>query len=272
MRDGPHPAHRPTPLPLRVVRSVRVTAHVMTGLATTAFVFPWVAPPRRHAIIRGWCRRLLHILRVEARIHGLPENGLPGNLLIVANHVSWLDIFVLSMVQPSRFIAKAEVRSWPLIGRLAAGAGTVFIERERRRDTHKVSRHAADILAGGEIVTVFPEGTTSDGTTLLKFHGSLLQPVVDTEGHVQPVAIRYRRVTGEHTVAPSYAGDTTFAESFWRVTGERTLVVELHIAPALPARDRHRRELAQAAEAAIRTALGLPERGSGPGTRGDPGA
>jgi len=265
-------AHGRTPLPLRVYRSVRVTVHMMTGLATTAFVFPWVAPPRRHAIIRGWCTRLLHILRVEARIHGLPDDGLPGNLLIVANHISWLDIFVLSSVQPSRFIAKAEVRRWPLIGRLASGAGTLFIDRERRHDTHKIAQHAAAALSRGEVVAVFPEGTTSDGTTLLKFHGSLLQPIVDTEGHVQPVAIRYRKVTGEHSTAPSYAGDTTFMESFWRVTGERRLVVELHLAPTLPARARHRRELVKAAETAIRTALALPESGPAPETPGGPRA
>jgi 1-acyl-sn-glycerol-3-phosphate acyltransferase len=264
--------HSPTPLAFRLVRSVRVTAHMMTGLATTAFVFPWVAPPKRHAIIRHWCSRLLHILRVEARIHGFPESGLPGNLLIVANHISWLDIFVLSAVQPSRFIAKAEVRSWPLIGRLATGAGTLFIDRERRHDTHKVGQHAAEALARGEVVAVFPEGTTTDGTTLLKFHGSLLQPIVETEGHVQPVAIRYRRITGEHSTAPSYAGETTFMESFWRVTGERRLVVEMHLAAPLPARERHRRELVRAAEAAIRTALALPASGSEPDTHAGPPA
>jgi 1-acyl-sn-glycerol-3-phosphate acyltransferase len=121
-------------------------------------------------------------------------------------------------------------------------------------------------------VAVFPEGTTTDGTTLLKFHGSLLQPIVETEGHVQPVAIRYRRITGEHSTAPSYAGETTFMESFWRVTGERRLVVEMHLAAPLPARERHRRELVRAAEAAIRTALALPASGSAPDTPADPPA
>ena len=260
---------RPTPLPLRAVRVARVTAHVMQALATTAVVFPLVGVPRRQRLIRSWCLHLLRILRVEARIYGMPDGGLPGNLLIVANHVSWLDIFVLNTVQPARFVAKADLARWPLVGRLVAGVGTLFIKRERRRDTHNVNRRAAAVLAGGDVVAVFPEGTTSDGRDVLPFHGSLLQPIVDAEGHVQPVAIRYRKINGEHSDAPAYVGETSFMESFWRVTGERALVVELHLAEPLHARARHRRELTRAAEAAIRAALASPEGGSAPGTRGD---
>ncbi|MEP7181512.1 MAG: lysophospholipid acyltransferase family protein [Betaproteobacteria bacterium] len=252
------------PLPLRAVRVAHVTAHVMRALATTAVVFPFIGVPRRQRLIRAWCLRLLRILRVEARIHGLPEGGLPGNLLIVANHISWLDIFVLNTVQPARFVAKAELARWPLVGRLVTGVGTLYIERERRRDTHKVNRHAADVLAAGDVVAVFPEGTTSDGRDVLPFHGSLLQPIVDAEGHVQPVAIRYRDAAGLHSDAPAYVGETSFMQSFWRVTGERALVVELHLAEPLPARARHRRELSRAAEAAIRTALASPSIGPAP--------
>jgi 1-acyl-sn-glycerol-3-phosphate acyltransferase len=192
--------------------------------------------------------------------------------MLVANHISWLDIFLLSALQPARFVAKAEVRRWPVIGWLSTHAGTLFIERERRHDTHKVNQRTADALAAGEVIAVFPEGTTSDGTQLLRFHASLLQPIVDADGHVQPVAIRYRTPSGQHSSAPAYAGDTTFLESFWRLTGERELVAELHVAEPLAARDRHRRELSRAAEEAIRTALGLTAAGSAPGRPDDPGA
>ena len=262
----------PTPLPLRLLRVARVTTHLVEGLLTTTLVFPWLELPDRQRLIRRWSRHLLRLLRVEARVRGLPPDGLPGNLLIVANHISWLDIFVLNAVQPARFVAKSELRRWPLVGWLVAGVGTLFIERDRRRDTQRVNRHAADVLAGGDVIAIFPEGTTTDGTDVLPFHGSLLQPIVDAGGHVQPVAIRYRRPTGEHNAAPAYVGETSFVASFWRVTGERALVVEVHVAPALPARARHRRELSRAAEAAIRTALASPAGGWEPGTRGDPRA
>jgi 1-acyl-sn-glycerol-3-phosphate acyltransferase len=263
---------RPTPFPLRVYRWTRASAHVLAGLAMTAILFPLVGRGRRQALSAAWSRRLLRILRIEARVHGMPEHGLPGNLLIVANHISWLDIFVLSSVQPARFIAKAELKRWPLVGRFARNAGTLFIDRSRRHDTHKINRHATEVLAGGDVIAIFPEGTTTDGRDMLPFHGSLLQPIVDAEGHVQPIAIRYLNRDGDVNDAVAYAGETTFAQSFWRVTGELTILVELRLAPLLPARARHRRELSRAAEAAIRTALALPANDSAPGTRADPPA
>lgn len=261
--------HRPTPLPLRLARSARMSLHVVEGVVTTLVVFPWIGLLRRRALIRRWSSRLLRIMRVETRFHGIPDGEFPANLVIVANHISWLDIFVLNALQPSRFVAKAELRRWPFVGWLSAQVGTLFVERERRSHTHSVNREAAAALARGDVIVIFPEGTTTDGTTLLPFRGSLLQPVVDAEGHVQPVAIRYRGATGDLSVAPAYAGDTTFIESFWRATGERRLVAELHFVPALPARARHRRELARAAESAIRTALASAANGSAPDTPDD---
>jgi 1-acyl-sn-glycerol-3-phosphate acyltransferase len=260
---------RRTPLTVRLYRSARVSAHVVEGVLTAALVFPWVGVPRKQVMIRGWSKRLLRMLKVEARIHGLPDGGLPGNLLIVANHVSWLDIFVLNTLQPSRFIAKSELRRWPIVGRLIRDVGTLFIERDRRRHTHNIKRDAAEALARGDVIAIFPEGTTSDGSMVLPFHSALLQTIVDAGGHVQPVAIRYRKMSGEHNVAPAYVGETSLMESFWRITGERAQMVEIHIAPPLPAQSRHRRELTRAAETAIRRALGEAAAGSAPETLGD---
>jgi 1-acyl-sn-glycerol-3-phosphate acyltransferase len=272
---APEALRRATPLPLRVYRSMRASLHLAEGLATTALVFPWIAMRAREALIRRWSVRLLRILRVEARLHGRPVQP-PGSLVIVANHISWLDIFVLNALRPARFIAKAELAAWPFVGRLIASVGTLFIDRTRRRDALKINRHAAEALARGDVIAVFPEGTTSDGRDVLPFHGSLLQPIVDACGHVQPVAIRYRTPHGEHTDAPGYVGDTTFPTSFWRVVSSRALVVELHLPPPVPAGGIHRRKLARAAEDTIRaivvasasaTASAAPAGATGPGTR-----
>jgi len=261
----------PLPLPHRAWRATRVIVHVFHGVALTSAVFPFLAPPRRDAIKRRWSRKLLHLLRVEARLHGaIDAHG--GNVLLVANHVSWLDIFVLNAHRPARFVAKSELAGWPLAGRLIRGAGTIFIDRERRHDTRRVNHHAAQALAAGDVVAVFPEGTTTDGGTLLRFHASLLQPIVDAQGHVVPVAIRYRDAAGVHSTAPAYVGDESFARSFWRVCSARRLVVEVHAAPALAAHGATRRELARAAEAAIRTALGLSGAATAPGRSADPEA
>ena len=263
------PYHRPTPLTARLTRFARVTAHIAGGLATTVFVFPWVGPPRKQALIRRWSRQLLQMLGIEARVHWRHDDGLPNVVLIVANHISWLDIFVLNSVQPARFIAKAELKRWPVVGRLATNVGTLFIERERRRDTHTVNRHTVEALTRGDVVAVFPEGTTSDGTGLLKFHSSLFQPIVDAEGHVQPIAIRYRTPADEYSDAPAFVGELTMVGSFWRLTGERSLVAELQLMPTIAAHERHRRELSNEAAESIRTALESPARERAPGTRDD---
>jgi len=238
-----------------MARVARFTAHLARGLVTTIFVFPRMAAPKKEAAIQHWCVRLLQILAVETSVHWQHDGGLPGNVLIVANHISWLDIFVLNALKPARFIAKAELRRMPLIGRLIANVGTLFIERERRRDTHAVNRQTVDALGNGDLVAVFPEGTTSDGRGLLKFHSSLLQAVVDARGQVQPVAIRYRTPTDEHSDVPAFVGALSLLGSFWRVTGEQKLVAELHLMSALPAEARPRRELSREAEASIRMVL-----------------
>ena len=261
----------PLPLPHQALRATRVVVHVLGGVALTSLVFPLVGARRRGALTRLWSRDLLRLLRVEARVHGALDAH-RGNVLIVANHVSWLDIFVLNAHRPARFVAKSELAGWPVAGRLIRGAGTIFVDRERRRDTRRVNHHAAQALEAGDVVAVFPEGTTTDGSTLLRFHASLLQPIVEAKGHVQPVAIRYRDAAGAHSVVPAYVGDESFAQSFWRVCGARRLVVELHAADPLAAHGANRRDLARGAEDAIRTALGISGAATEPGRSGDPRA
>jgi len=266
------PYHRPAPLSARITRFARVIAHIAGGLATTVFVFPWTGPPRKRALIRRWSRQLLQMLGVELRVNGVREGGMHGHILIVANHISWLDIFVLLSFQPARFVAKSDLKRMPVVGRLITNVGTLYIERERRRDTHTVNRATVEALQHGDVVAVFPEATTSDGTGLLKFHSSLLQSAVDAKGHVQPIAIRYRTPHDEFCGAPAYVGELNLVQSFWRVTGEPRIVADLHVLPAFSAATAHRRELSRAAEEAIRTALASPARGRAPDRRDGPRA
>jgi len=251
---------------LRLLRYLRVSLHVFQGIGTTAFVFPMVALQRRRELIKRWSVKLLRIMNIESRVRGMPPSAWAGNVLVVANHISWLDIFVLNTIEPGRFIAKYELAAWPLVGHLIAGCGTLFLDRSSRRDAHRINEQARAVLAAGDTIAIFPEGTTTDGTMLLPFHGSLLQPVVDALGNVQPVAIRYANLDGTFNDTPAYVGDTTFMASFWRVLGERRLVVEVTLPPAIPAAGRHRRQLSEQAERAIRAALGLAVAGSAPGT------
>ena len=244
-----------------------MVVHLFHGLGTIWFVFPSIDAHARRAHIRRWSRRLLHLMNLDIRMSGALQHP---NVLVVANHVSWLDIFALHAVGPVRFIAKSEIARWPLLGRLVAGVGTLFIERARRHDTHRVNQEVSRALADGDIVAVFPEGTVTDGTTLLPFKGSLLQPIVDAAGAVQPVVIRYRTSDGLVSTIPAYVDDVTFMGSLWRICGARGLVVDLTALPPLTAQGKHRRELARESENAIRSALGLPANGLAPGTRVDP--
>jgi len=263
-RRGRH--RRARPALGRLARIGRLTLHFLRGLRTVAFTFPSLDSHGRRVRIRRWSRKLLSILGVELRVHG--ELAHP-NVQVVANHVSWLDIFALHAIGPVRFIVKSAIGDCPMIGRLVRGVGTLFVERARRRDTHRVNREVADALAAGDIVAVFPEGTVTDGSKVLPFKGSLLQPIIDAGGRIQPVAIAYRDGAGERSCAAPYH-DVHFLGSLWRIAGARSLVAELVAMPPLETSGRHRRELAREAEIAIRAALASPARGSAPGTPRDP--
>jgi 1-acyl-sn-glycerol-3-phosphate acyltransferase len=143
---------------------------------------------------------------------------------IAANHVSWLDIFAISRRAPTRFIAKSEIRDWPLAGWIAERAGTIFIRRERRRDTGRISERVHAALAEGDCVGLFPEGATTEGDEMLKFHSSLFEPAVANAAHVHPCAIRYERADGPCREV-AYVGELSFMQSFGLVMRQRGVVV-----------------------------------------------
>src|SRR5438105_6443821 len=147
---------RPTAFPLRVYRAARIGIHLLEGFATTSLLFPLLHPRTQRNLVRVWSRRLLRMLNVDTRLHGALCTA-DGNVLLVANHVSWLDVFVLNSFHPVRFIAKAELARLPLIGPMLRKVGTLFVERARKRDTRRVVHGISNALACGDIVAVFPQ-------------------------------------------------------------------------------------------------------------------
>jgi len=262
---------KPTPVLVRGVRLTRAVVHIFQGLATTAFVFPFAGHGSRNRMVQRWSMRLLRILSVELEHSGL-QADFPARVLIVANHISWLDIFVLNALQPSRFIAKSDVKRWPLVGLLVGSVGTLFVDRTRRRDAARINAQIEHALAAGDVIALFPEGTTTAGRELLPFHGSLMQPVIEARGHVLPAAIRYTHVDGSHSDAPSYVGDMSLAASVGQLLRARRTRVRLHLGVPVATAGRHRREVAAEAHHFIRTALELPEVGKESGIPGDPPA
>ena len=179
-----------------------------------------------------------------------------GATLLVANHVSWLDICAIHAVAPqARFVSKVDVLSWPLLGWLIRGAGTLFIERDRRRDALRVVHAMAAALQAGDTVAVFPEGTTGQGPSLLPFHANLLQAALSTGTRVQAVALRYADAERRYSDAVEFVGETTLLQSVWRVATADRLAVYVDLLPALPTVGLDRRTLAAQLHRLITTRL-----------------
>ena len=234
-------------------RLLRTLVHVFAGLLTLLLRFPALGVPQRQECVRQWAEELLACIGVTLEVRGnfLP----PGPLMIVANHISWLDIPSLHAARFCRFVAKADLRHWPVIGMMADRAGTLFIERASRRDAMRVVHHMADSLRAGDVLAVFPEGTTSDGTQVLPFHANLFQAAISADAPVQPLLIQYLdAATGLPSSVPNYIGDEHFLSSFWRTLCSSGVVVCIHLGEPQPVDARDRRLMAAHLRAAV-TAL-----------------
>ena len=191
---------------------------------------PFLPPSQQLGLRQRWSARLLKILGIHLSADA-PFIG-PGSL-IVANHVSWLDIFVINAAFPTTFVSKAEVRGWPLAGWLAAKHETVFLRRGSRGHARIVNGEITALLAQGRHVTIFPEGTTTDGSHVLGFHGALLQAAIEAGAPLQPIAIAYRLPDGSYTRAPAYDGDLSLQDSLRAIVAEPAIVARLRIGEPL---------------------------------------
>lgn len=242
---------------IRTLRLTQLVLHLLVGVIKAALLLPLVGRVRRTELIRRWSVRVLAILNVRFSVKGEVPDLSAAGVMFVANHISWLDIYLLDAVCPVRFVSKAEVRAWPVIGWLAVKIGTLFIERARRHDTARAGLEVVDALRQGDCVAVFPEGTTSNGTLLRPFHASLLQSAINSGARLWPVAIRYVHRDGTANLSPAYVDDMSFGTSLFRILNEPDLAAEITYLEPLPVQGRSRRELAALAEKAIANALNL---------------
>jgi 1-acyl-sn-glycerol-3-phosphate acyltransferase len=173
------------------------------------------------ALARARClhrhsRRTLRAMGVEVSARG----HVPGCGLLVSNHLSYLDILVLSSITPAVFVAKSEVRRWPVFGWLARRAGTLFIERAKRGDVARVNDEAARLLETGLLLVIFPEGTSSDGREVLPFRSSLLEPIVGRRHPLSVAHISYEVEDGDASEDVCYWGDMTFGPHVLKLLGK----------------------------------------------------
>lgn len=252
--------HRPTSWLTRLFRLSHLGLHILRGLFVVATRYPRLSLPARAVYTQAWSRQLLHILAIKVKVNGNPPGVYPANTMIVANHISWLDIFALNSITVSRFVAKKELRDWPVAGFLIKSVGTLFIDRSNRRDASRVNEQLAKALQDGCCMAVFPEATTSEGHSLLPFKPSLFEASRLAHATIQPVAIRYLTPGGHYCAAASYAGDTSLWQSMCLILRTRAMIVELSYTSAIPPYDTalaSRFQLSQISRDAINNAMGF---------------
>lgn len=194
-------------------------------------------PPEEY-LVPWWSRVFLRIFGVAVKVNGTP---VPEAALFAANHVSWADIVVLHSQRQMAFVAKREIRFWPVVGWLAARAGTVFHRRGSPSSLARVSRRMSRVLAAGGSVALFPEGRVGDGTRVLPFHARLFRCALDNAAPVQPVALRYRDENGGINTYASFRAGEPFVFSLLRLMGRRRTVAELYFCEPLATQGAERR-------------------------------
>jgi 1-acyl-sn-glycerol-3-phosphate acyltransferase len=253
-----------TNLIVRFYRLVRLALHIVYGVVVAATIFPLVTAERKRQIIGYWSALLLRILNIQLKLSGTRPCSNGRANMVVANHVSWLDIFAINSVCPMRFIAKSEIRSWPVVGWLCAQAGTLFMVRGKARELRRVNEIISQRLVSGDLIAVFPEGMTTFGDTLGRFHASLLQPAISVRARFWPIAIRFYKPDGGNNREAAYVGDTSLLESVWSIVGEKVIYAELIFCEAIDSVETTRQALARKLEQVIALALNLPAPGTAP--------
>lgn len=232
------------------IKLVRASAHIVRGWWTIRRRFPGCTPQQREAHVQQWAQRMLVLMGIRLEVQGTPPAH--GPALLVCNHLSWLDILAIHAARHVRFVSKVGVRHWPVIGTLSDGAGSLYIERERRRDALRVVHHMAEALRDGDLIAVFPEGTTSDGRGLLPFHANLLQAAITSGAPVQPMALRFAdAASGKNSQAPRYIGDDNLFVSLWNTLKAPPLLAVVRFGELQPSLARDRREWAESLHADV---------------------
>jgi len=235
---------------LAVWKILRGLVHLLAGWWTLRFVFPRLSIEQREMRVQAWSLQFLALWGIHLRVLGQPV--VAGPALLVANHISWLDILVIHAARYCRFVSKSDIRDWPMLGLLATGSGTLYIERSRRKDALRMVLDMAQAMQGGDVLAVFPEGTTSDGLSLLPFHANLIESAIAAQAPVQPLALRFVDArSGEPTLAPCYIGDDTLIASVWRTLKAPPIVAVVHFGQPQEAEGRDRRQWARELREAV---------------------
>ena len=234
---------------LAIVKFVRVLGCILGAYWDIRIKFPKLNDEQQARYVEVWARGMLAIIGIEVRVKGHPAQG---PVLMAANHISWLDILVMHAACHCRFVAKSEIRNWPLLGVLTTGGGSLYIERGSRNDAMRVVHQMSEALQQGQVLAVFPEGATGDGITVLPFHANLLQAAISAEAPIQPIALQFIDAhTHAISLAPCYRDDDTLLSSLWRTLCAPPLLAQVSYGDKQYGEGRNRREWAQDLQATV---------------------
>lgn len=234
----------------------RMAMHIALAFVA-AGIYPSLSLRAQRSFMGWWSRALLNVLNVRHVSDGQPVQGSKVACLLVANHISWLDIFAMNSVTPATFVAKSEVNAWPVLGWLVQRSGTLFIRRSVRSDTVRVNARITELLQQGRAAAVFAQGTSATPEQAVRFHAPLLQSAVAAGAQVQPVAIFYHDKQGVSDDAAAFVGDITFMQSLWKIVRTPSIQVTVTYLPPIDGFDQDRRALAAMAQQAVNARLAL---------------
>lgn len=217
--------------------------HTLYGVFVASIILPRLDPQQRNRAISRWSASLLDLLNIRVVAEGVVPQQVLSNTMFIANHISWVDIHALNSIHTSRFIAKSEIRQWPVFGFFATSVNTLFIDREKRHEAGKIVDTTRKALQAGDCICFFPEGTTTDGTEVKPFKGSLLQAAIEAKSEVRPFSIHYPDVEEGINTEMSYWGEMSLIESMRNVIRQKQATVVLRFADPINAADYDRRNL-----------------------------
>jgi 1-acyl-sn-glycerol-3-phosphate acyltransferase len=233
----------------------RLALHLVVGLWKVGVLFPFLDAAGRERRVQRWSKQLVALCGVGVKVDNRQLAAPVSPALIICNHISWLDIFVINSVHPCRFVAKSDIRGWPLIGWLCEHTGTIFIARGKARDVRRIYEGLVKSIHDGERVAFFPEGTTAPQGMALPFHANLFEAAIEAQVPVQPYAIRYVDADGRLHIDADFIGEMTFLDSVIAIMKSGDMHAELIRVPAIATAGSHRRELARDAHDAVSRAL-----------------
>lgn len=236
---------------IAIWRIVKLLFHFAIGAIRVLLFVRFYDEAKKARVLTAWSYKLMRLLDIRVVVEGdLPKRL--DNTLIVANHISWLDILVIFTVIHPRFVAKKEIADWPVLGWFTKLGNTVFIERENKRSMLQVNQQLSALLAAGDYIAIFPEGGTSSGESVQKFKAGLFEPIYSAKGSVLPVALQYLDGAGKINTRPAYIGDMSLLRSIWNVLSCAKLTIKVTFTePLVTTQFADRNQLAYAAQQQI---------------------